>query len=149
MFVDLFGLTRFEYETVVRFLITVKKNYREVAYHNWTHGFHVANSIYSILKSSPGVFRPLEVWFLKFTYYSLSYKIMLNLNSNKHESITFHFQTICSVCRCLLGQYVTIWTIEDSTINSWSMWVHPWQQSTRPQPWNIIISIWPLPYFNR
>ena len=61
MFVDLFGMTRFEYETVVRFLITVKKNYREVAYHNWTHGFHVANSIYSILKSSPGVFRPLEV----------------------------------------------------------------------------------------
>ena len=61
MFVDLFGLTRFEYETVVRFLITVKKNYRQVAYHNWTRGFHVANSIYSILKSSPGVFRPLEV----------------------------------------------------------------------------------------
>ena len=61
MFTDLFGLSRFEYETVVRFLITVKKNYRQVAYHNWTHGFHVANSIYSILKSSPGVFRPLEV----------------------------------------------------------------------------------------
>ena len=61
MFIDLFGLTRFDYETVVRFLITVKKNYRQVAYHNWTHGFHVANSIYSIVKSSPGVFRPLEV----------------------------------------------------------------------------------------
>ena len=61
MFTDLFGLSRFDYETVVRFLITVKKNYRQVAYHNWTHGFHVANSIYSILKSSPGVFRPLEV----------------------------------------------------------------------------------------
>ena len=28
MFVDLFGLDRFDYETVVRFLITVKKNYR-------------------------------------------------------------------------------------------------------------------------
>ena len=64
MFVDLFGMTRFEYETVVRFLITVKKNYRQVAYHNWTHGFHVANSIYSILKSSPGFFRPLEVIYL-------------------------------------------------------------------------------------
>lgn len=61
MFVDLFGLERFDYETVVRFLITVKKNYRQVAYHNWTHGFHVANSIYSILKSSPGIFKPLEV----------------------------------------------------------------------------------------
>jgi cAMP and cAMP-inhibited cGMP 3',5'-cyclic phosphodiesterase 10 len=44
-----------------RFFITVKKNYRSVAYHNWSHGFHVANSIYSILKASPGIFRPLEV----------------------------------------------------------------------------------------
>ncbi len=61
MFVDLFGLERFDYETLVRFLITVKKNYRQVAYHNWAHGFHVANSIYCILKSSPGVFKPLEV----------------------------------------------------------------------------------------
>ena len=63
MFVDLFGLERFDYETLVRFVITVRKNYRQVAYHNWTHGFHVANSIYSILKSAPGVFRPLEVVF--------------------------------------------------------------------------------------
>ena len=61
MFTDLFGLERFDYDTLVRFLITVKKNYRSVAYHNWTHGFHVANSIYSIVKSSPGVFKPLEV----------------------------------------------------------------------------------------
>lgn len=60
MFVDLFGLERFDYEVLVRFIITVKKNYRQVAYHNWTHGFHVSNSIYSILKSSPDVFRPLE-----------------------------------------------------------------------------------------
>ena len=45
----------------VRFFITVKKNYRAVAYHNWSHGFHVANSIYSILKASPGIFKPIEV----------------------------------------------------------------------------------------
>merc|ERR1719427_489196 len=60
MFVDLFGLERFEYEILARFVITVKKNYRSVAYHNWTHGFHVANSIYSILKACPGSFQPLE-----------------------------------------------------------------------------------------
>ncbi len=61
MFTDLFGLERFDKETLVRFFITVKKNYRQVAYHNWTHGFHVAHSIYAILKSSPGIFKPLEV----------------------------------------------------------------------------------------
>ena len=42
------------------FLITVKSNYRSVAYHNWAHGFHVCNSIYSILKASPGIFSPVE-----------------------------------------------------------------------------------------
>ena len=82
MFTDLFGLSRFEYETVVRFLITVKKNYRQVAYHNWTHGFHVANSIYSILKSSPGVFRPLEVCQYIFHQLKVKYfgKQLLNKN---------------------------------------------------------------------
>lgn len=44
----------------VSFLITVKTNYRSVAYHNWAHGFHVCNSIYSILKASPGIFSPVE-----------------------------------------------------------------------------------------
>ena len=31
MFVDLFGLDRFEFETLARFFITVKKNYRQVS----------------------------------------------------------------------------------------------------------------------
>ena len=35
--------------------------HRSVAYHNWSHGFHVCNSIYSILKASPGIFTPVEV----------------------------------------------------------------------------------------
>lgn len=39
----------------------MKTNYRSVAYHNWAHGFHVANSIYSILKASPCIFTPVEV----------------------------------------------------------------------------------------
>ncbi|XP_063587932.1 probable 3',5'-cyclic phosphodiesterase pde-5 isoform X5 [Penaeus indicus] len=60
MFVDLFGLTRFEKDCLIRFTLTVKKNYRRVPYHNWTHGFSVANSMYTIIKHSPKTFRPLE-----------------------------------------------------------------------------------------
>ena len=60
MFIDLFGTEKFDYNTLVRFFITVKKNYRSVAYHNWSHGFHVANSIYCILKHCPGKFSMLE-----------------------------------------------------------------------------------------
>ena len=79
MFADLFGLERYDYNKLVSpysvlmikcapvpqvsFLVTVKSNYRSVAYHNWSHGFHVCNSIYSILKASPGIFTPVEVDF--------------------------------------------------------------------------------------
>ena len=50
MFTDLFGVERYNYNTLVNFILTVRTNYRSVVYHNWSHGFHVANSIYSILK---------------------------------------------------------------------------------------------------
>ena len=30
MFVDLFGTERFDYDTLVRFIITIRKNYRQV-----------------------------------------------------------------------------------------------------------------------
>jgi cAMP and cAMP-inhibited cGMP 3',5'-cyclic phosphodiesterase 10 len=60
MFIDLFGLSRFDSDHLYRFVLTVRKNYRRVPYHNWTHGFAVANSMYCILKKS-NVFRPLEV----------------------------------------------------------------------------------------
>lgn len=61
MFTDLFGLSRFEKMALIRFTLTVKKNYRRVPYHNWTHGFSVANTMYSVIKHSDGAFRPNEV----------------------------------------------------------------------------------------
>uniref|UniRef100_A0A1B6CTP1 Phosphodiesterase n=1 Tax=Clastoptera arizonana TaxID=38151 RepID=A0A1B6CTP1_9HEMI len=60
MFEDLFGLSRFDRDNLVRFTLTVKKNYRRVPYHNWTHGFSVANSMYSIIKHSKDTFSPNE-----------------------------------------------------------------------------------------
>ena len=38
MFRDLFGLTRFDLDTLIKFSLTVRKNYRKVPYHNYTHG---------------------------------------------------------------------------------------------------------------
>lgn len=64
MFSDLFGLTRFDKNNLIRFVLTVKKNYRRVPYHNWTHGFSVSNSMYTIIKNSENAFRPNEVSFL-------------------------------------------------------------------------------------
>lgn len=61
MFWDLFGLNGFDQNTLLRFALTVRKNYRRVPYHNWTHGFSVANSMYCIIKKSSGVFKQIEV----------------------------------------------------------------------------------------
>ncbi|XP_055540306.1 probable 3',5'-cyclic phosphodiesterase pde-5 isoform X2 [Wyeomyia smithii] len=60
MFKDLFGLGRFDKTNLIRFTLTVKKNYRRVPYHNWTHGFSVANTMYSIIKNCSSIFRPNE-----------------------------------------------------------------------------------------
>ena len=38
------------YDILCRFFLTVKKNYRPVAYHNWRHGFNVMTTMYTIMK---------------------------------------------------------------------------------------------------
>ncbi|PNF20836.1 hypothetical protein B7P43_G12063, partial [Cryptotermes secundus] len=60
MFKDLFGLSRFDSDSLIRFTLTVRKNYRRVPYHNWTHGFSVANSMYSVIKHSQNTFKANE-----------------------------------------------------------------------------------------
>ncbi|KAG0425971.1 hypothetical protein HPB47_026893, partial [Ixodes persulcatus] len=60
MFKDLFKKELFDEDSLVRFTLTVRKNYRRVPYHNWSHGFCVANAAYAILKHSTGAFKPLE-----------------------------------------------------------------------------------------
>merc|ERR1712127_194607 len=55
MFHDLDLVKRFNLEskTLCRWLLTVKKNYRpEVEYHNWRHGFNVAQMMFSSLANS-------------------------------------------------------------------------------------------------
>lgn len=48
---DLDFVSRFhiDYEVLCRWLLSVKKNYRNVTYHNWRHAFNVAQMMFSIL----------------------------------------------------------------------------------------------------
>ncbi|XP_071105991.1 dual 3',5'-cyclic-AMP and -GMP phosphodiesterase 11-like isoform X1 [Haliotis cracherodii] len=52
MFTDLELLDVFSinYEILCRWLLSVKKNYRNVTYHNWRHAFNVAQTMFSMLK---------------------------------------------------------------------------------------------------
>lgn len=54
MFLDLDLVNRFhiDYEMLCRWLLSVKKNYRNVTYHNWRHAFNVAQMMFAILTST-------------------------------------------------------------------------------------------------
>lgn len=51
MFLELDFVERFhiDYEVLCRWLLSVKKNYRNVTYHNWRHAFNVAQMMFSIV----------------------------------------------------------------------------------------------------
>ena len=40
----------FVHQVLCRWILTVKKNYRPVMYHNWRHAFNVAQTMFTILK---------------------------------------------------------------------------------------------------
>ncbi|XP_066137581.1 dual 3',5'-cyclic-AMP and -GMP phosphodiesterase 11 isoform X2 [Euwallacea fornicatus] len=54
MFLDLDLVERFhiDYEVLCRWLCSVKKNYRNVTYHNWRHAFNVAQMMFAILTAT-------------------------------------------------------------------------------------------------
>jgi len=68
MYMDLDLLHRFKvpYKTMCNFILTVKKNYRPVTYHNWRHAFNVAQSMFTLLKAGQMLswFTDLELFVL-------------------------------------------------------------------------------------
>ena len=46
---DLIGRFHIEYDVLCRWLLSVKKNYRNVIYHNWRHAFNAAQMMFAIV----------------------------------------------------------------------------------------------------
>ncbi|XP_071150498.1 probable 3',5'-cyclic phosphodiesterase pde-5 isoform X9 [Mytilus edulis] len=51
---------RYDLDDMIRFTMTVKKNYRNVPYHNWAHAFSVAHAVYTVIKTTKHSFSPVE-----------------------------------------------------------------------------------------
>jgi len=68
MFLDLDLLSKFKipYKVFCRWVLTVKKNYRPVTYHNWRHAFNVAQTMYAIYTngSMSDYFTDMEIFVL-------------------------------------------------------------------------------------
>lgn len=60
MFKDFINTSCLDMRSLVRFVLTIRKNYRLVPYHNWEHGLSVLNSVYSIIKNTNHGFTQLE-----------------------------------------------------------------------------------------
>ena len=58
---DLFGKQVFDLGTLCRFVLTVKRSYRPVSYHNWFHAMHVSQSLYCMAKKNRHTFTNLEM----------------------------------------------------------------------------------------
>ncbi|CAI9726207.1 3 3' [Octopus vulgaris] len=57
---EIFGDYRLNMDNFTRFVLTVRKNYRNVPYHNWTHAFSVTQTMFTILKKSGHEFETKE-----------------------------------------------------------------------------------------
>ncbi|VDM32090.1 unnamed protein product [Hydatigera taeniaeformis] len=57
---DVVGKSVIDLQTLIRFTLTVRKNYRDVIYHNWFHGFSVAHGAYVEIKREDCKFTQVE-----------------------------------------------------------------------------------------
>ena len=48
-------------DELTKFTLTVRRNYRRVPYHNWTHAFSVAHTMFMILRKASSNFMLTEV----------------------------------------------------------------------------------------
>jgi cAMP and cAMP-inhibited cGMP 3',5'-cyclic phosphodiesterase 10 len=60
---------RFDMECLIRFILTIRKNYRNVPYHNWSHAFSVAHAMYTVIKQTKHYFSPNQVFKEKKKFY--------------------------------------------------------------------------------
>ncbi|KAK3786950.1 hypothetical protein RRG08_037415 [Elysia crispata] len=60
MFRSLFENIKYDMDDLVRFTLTVRKNYRNVPYHNWTHAFSVAHSMFVVIHTAKHRLSPIE-----------------------------------------------------------------------------------------
>ncbi|CAG5109013.1 5'-cyclic-AMP and -GMP phosphodiesterase 11 (Drosophila melanogaster) [Cotesia congregata] len=91
MFLDLDFVERFhiDYDVLCRWLLSVKKNYRNVTYHNWRHAFNVAQMMFAILTATQWwkIFGEIECLALIIACLSLGNQILSNVSPDEYSRI--------------------------------------------------------------
>ena len=61
LFIMTLVLCSFNEDQLMHFILSVRRGYHDIPYHNWNHALFVAHTIYAIIKRSNEVFTELEV----------------------------------------------------------------------------------------
>ena len=96
MLADLVDISRFDVDRLLRFTLTVCKNYRPTpTYHNWVHAFCVAQSVYAVIMGAPERFTEIEVCQVSCTYmHSHSYAYSSHTHTHTHTQFLWNWWTI-------------------------------------------------------
>ena len=148
---DLIGRFHIDYEVLCRWLLSVKKNYRNVTYHNWRHAFNVAQMMFAIVTVSFVVFsQSVSYWREHFLCHQgtqwwkvlgeievLSLIMACLCHDLDHRGTNNSFQ-IKYALRSFLSRGVTTGHLTDIVV-----WTEPRRHShncTRLRRWSAIIS---------
>ncbi|CAF4098628.1 unnamed protein product, partial [Rotaria sp. Silwood2] len=123
MFLDLANMdplnaNRFDSECLMRFILTVRKNYRNVPYHNWSHAFSVAHAIYTVIKQTKHRFSPNDciALFVACLCHDLDHRGKTNAFMVKSASTLASIYTTSTMERHHFNQTVTILQTESHNI---------------------------------
>ncbi|CAF0762810.1 unnamed protein product [Rotaria sp. Silwood1] len=123
MFLDLANMdplnaNRFDSECLMRFVLTVRKNYRNVPYHNWSHAFSVAHAIYTVIKQTKHQFSPNDciALFVACLCHDLDHRGKTNAFMVKSASTLASIYTTSTMERHHFNQTVTILQTESLNI---------------------------------
>ena len=125
--------SRFDLDELWRFVLTVRKNYRKVPYHNWTHAFAVAHCMYLVIRSAEEKFSALEVG-LGVQRTCISFGLCLQYTALKKVIMVWR-QTLVELIQC--GKL----TRNASSHNHW--YCHPIQYCLAPSQNMAYITVSP------
>ncbi|UJR10547.1 hypothetical protein I4U23_014747 [Adineta vaga] len=112
------NVNRFDRECLMRFVLTVRKNYRNVPYHNWSHAFSVAHAIYTVIKRTKHHYSPNEciALFVACLCHDLDHRGKTNAYMVKSSSTLASIYSTSTMERHHFNQTVTILQTENLNI---------------------------------
>lgn len=129
-------------QVLCRWVLSVKKNYRPVKYHNWRHALNVTQTMFAMMVSASLQCTKNQMKFSFLNKFSSFRQYFVRLQMmNRKRGKWKDLWLIWRYLVCLLHAYAMILIIEGQIIHFKRKPPAHWPFCTQLAPWNIIISI--------